>query len=260
MNNVQPLSKPNALKSVLELRAALDLLSLPVRLSALGFSKKQTTGEGRNVFVLPGFGVSDAAMAPLRFFLTRHGFNTMGWGLGVNQAGLNLDHNPSEISWDFEPPTTYRGEFGVPHLCDLMTEKVASFYKSTGQSVSLVGWSLGGVVAREVARDVPEAVDQVVTMGSPLTGGPKYTSAAPALAKRGLDLNWIEAIVEERKKIPIPCKLSAIVSRSDGIVDWSASVLPSDDQTHYIEAEVSHLGMGFNRNVMNLVLRELTEG
>ncbi|MCD9459438.1 alpha/beta hydrolase [Marinibactrum halimedae] len=196
-------------------------------------------------------------MFPLRFFLKQHGFNPIGWGLGVNKAGLNLKHDPSEISWDFSVPEKYRGEAGVSYLCDLMVKKIESFTNSEQTTVTLVGWSLGGSIAREVARDLPDAVDQVVTLGSPIIGGPKYTRAASYLRQRGLNLDWIEKEVARRNKTPIACKVSAIVSRSDGIVDWSASVDPNDQNTRFIESDVSHLGMAINQSTMQLVLSEL---
>ena len=259
MNPTPELRTPSFKNGLLEYRAALDLITLPARMSYLGLQEKKDIGKGRHVFVLPGFGASDSTMKPMRFFLERHGFKAMSWGLGVNRAGLDKDYDPNAMEWELPPPSPHNGEYGVPHLCDLMAERVKDFYQETGKKVSLVGWSLGGVVAREVARDLPEMVDQVVTLGTPLTGGPKYTAAASVLAKRGLDLDWIEAGVEERKKRPIQCKLSAIVSKTDGVVDWSASVLPGDRQTRYIEVNVSHLGMGFNRETMSLVINELQE-
>ena len=259
MSTTHQLSTPSFKNGLLEYRAAFDLIALPAWMSYLSVKQQKNIGKGRHVFVVPGFGASDSSMKPLRYFLERHGFKAMGWGLGVNRAGLDKDYDTHTMEWELPPPTPHNGEFGVPHLCDLMAERVKEFYEQTGKQVSLVGWSLGGVVAREVARDLPEMVDHVVTLGTPLTGGPKYTAAAPILAKKGLDLDWIEAGVEERKKKPIQCKLSAIVSKTDGVVDWSASVLPEDQQTRYIEVNVSHLGMGFNRQTMSLVLKELQQ-
>ena len=164
---------------------------------------------------------------------------------------------PIRYSWSIEESSSFKGETGVPHLCDLMVRRVQKLHEENGEKIALVGWSLGGSIAREVARDLPDSVSKVVTLGAPLIGGPKYTAAAPVLRKRGLNLDWIEREVDKRNKIPIQCKATAIVSRSDGVVDISASVIPDDEDTHYIEVNVSHFGMGVNRKAMNSVLDTL---
>ena len=138
-----------------------------------------------------------------------------------------------------------------------MVERVLEFHEQTGKQLALAGWSLGGSIAREVARDLPNIVTNVVTLGSPLIGGPKYTAAAGVLKNRGLDLDWIERQVDKRNKIPIRSKATAIVSPSDGVVDISASVIPHDETTTYVEVDVSHLGMGVNRKAMQSVLEAL---
>lgn len=196
-------------------------------------------------------------MAPLRYYLYKHGFKPRGWGLGINKAGLDLKHDPKSLSWGFTIDREVRGETGVAYLCDLMVRQITDFCRENATQVSLVGWSLGGTIAREVARDLPELVDRVVTLGSPVIGGPKYTGAAEYLAGRGLDLDWIEAEVEKRSLIALKSPISAIISKTDGVVDWSAAVLPGDQTTRYITADVAHLGMGINRSVMELVVREL---
>jgi pimeloyl-ACP methyl ester carboxylesterase len=196
-------------------------------------------------------------MHPLRFYLEQHGFNTHGWELGTNKAGLNIKHNPHELSWDIVPPKPYNGEAGVPFLCDAMVNRVREFYTKTKKSVILVGWSLGGTIAREVARDLPEIVEHVVTLGSPLLGGPKYTAAATLLAKKGINLNWIENEVSIRNKIPLRCKSSSIISPTDGVVGFSAAKVPEDNTTRYIELDVSHLGMGINDKALATIVEEL---
>lgn len=78
----------------------------------------------------------------------------------------------------------------VPYLVDRFYDRVLERHAATGKTISLIGWSLGGVLAREVARDLPELVDRVITMGTLVSGGPKYTAAAPVLLRRGQDLDW----------------------------------------------------------------------
>jgi pimeloyl-ACP methyl ester carboxylesterase len=254
MTEPHVLKRPAASNSWLEYRAAFDLMTMPLWLTGLNFARTEDVGQNRYVCVLPGFGAGDQSMYPLRFYLQKHGFQTFGWGLGVNRAGLDRPHDPAELSGDFEVPSPYNGEAGVLHLCDLMVQRIRDFHAETGEPVALVGWSLGGTIAREVARDLPEVVDRVVTMGSPLLGGPKYTAAAPLLARRGLNLDWIEQQVLKRNEVPLQCKASAIVSATDGVVDESASMIPGDTQTEYKQVNVSHLGMGFNAQTLAHVL------
>jgi pimeloyl-ACP methyl ester carboxylesterase len=125
--------------------------------------------------------------------------------------------------------------------------------------VALVGWSLGGTIAREVARDAPEAVQQVITLGSPVIGGPKYTAAGGSLARRGLDIDWIEAQVRLREERPVQVPITALVSPSDAIVDYRAAQDHFSENVEHIEIDVAHLGMGINRRVWRIVLERLLQ-
>ena len=250
-------SPPPSGRSLLESRASLDWLTLPFRMAQLRVLQPENIGQGRQVCLLPGFGTGENSMQPLQFFLEKHGYKVFGWGLGVNKAGLDRKHDPKKISWPIDRTRRFKGETGVPHLCDLMVQRIQEIHEESGEKIALVGWSLGGSIAREVARDLPDIVNNVVTLGSPLIGGPKYTAAASFLKSRGLDLDWIEREVDKRNQTPIRCKATAIVSRSDGVVDISASVIPDDQDTDYIEIDVSHLGMGVNGKVMQGVLSAL---
>ncbi|MBY8964746.1 alpha/beta fold hydrolase [Algiphilus sp. NNCM1] len=242
-----------------EARALADLATLPFRLAGTALRRPHALGNGRRVIVLPGFGGGDRAMAPMRTYLRLHGFQAEGWGLGRNLAGLDRPHDPAEISWGLDLNRPYRGEGGVPHLCDLMTARVRKRAEVYGAPIALVGWSLGGTIAREVARDLPGRVDQVVTLGAPVIGGPKYTRAAKVFRRRGMDLDWIEAEVARRNARPIRCPVTAIVSPTDGIVGFHSTRDPHHADARYIEADVSHTGMGINGRTLRLVVEALTE-
>ena len=123
--------------------------------------------------------------------------------------------------------------------------------------MSLVGWSLGGYMAREVARDLPGIVERVVTMGSPTVGGPKYTAAARFFNRNGMDLDWIEREIARRESRPIAQPITAIVSKTDAIVDWNAAIDRSSPRVEHIELDAAHLGMGFNLDVWSCVLAAL---
>ena len=113
----------------------------------------QPRGHGEPVRVLPGLSASDASTTALRRYLRRLGYDARGWEQGRNT-----------------------GE--VPRLALATSVLVANDAGRTGERVHLVGWSLGGVIAREIARERPDLVAQVITFGSPVVGGPRFTSLA----------------------------------------------------------------------------------
>ena len=133
-----------------ERRVPLDLARLCLALAA---PSRPPIGSGMPVVLVPGWRFGEASVEPLRRYLARRGFRAQHWGNGVNRGKVERD---------------------TRRLLDT-TRAVAA---GAGQPVNLVGWSLGGVVAREVARIAPDAVRAVFTYGTPVIGGPKYTLAA----------------------------------------------------------------------------------
>ncbi len=241
-----------------EARALVDLATLP-----LGFlSAPRAVEQKAPTIVLPGFGAGERSMRPLRAFLNRNGIRAEDWGLGINKAGLDIPHGLDDLGpgWSPRPLSRYRREGGVAYLSDRMVERVRARSAELGEPVSLVGWSLGGTIAREVARDAPEAVRQVVTLGSPFIGGPKYTAAAGSLGRRGLDIDWIEEQVRLREARPVRVPITAVVSPSDAVVDYRAAWDHYSEQVEHVEIDVAHLGMGINRKVWRVVLERLSDG
>ena len=114
-----------------------------------------------------------------------------------------------------------------------------------------------GQVARELARDMPDIVDRVVTMGSPVIGGPKYTAVARAFERGGQDTDWIEAEIARRESTPITQPITAIYSRTDGIVGWQAAIDHHSPNVRHVEIDAAHLGMGFNPTIWAEVLSAL---
>ena len=240
-----------------ESRALLDLATLPLRF--IGPRRKDPSAS--TVIVLPGFGAGELAMRPLRRYLERHGHNAEDWGLGRNRAGLDIRHTLDDLSegWQPRPLERYRREGGVAYLVDRMVERVRVRAADVGEPVSLVGWSLGGTIAREVARDAPDAVRQVITLGSPFAGGPKYTAAGQSLRERGLDVDWIEEQVLLRERRPVTVPITAVVSPTDAIVGYSAAQDRFSINVEHVELNVAHLGMGLNRKVWKVVRERLAQ-
>jgi pimeloyl-ACP methyl ester carboxylesterase len=238
-----------------ESRALVDLATLP-----LGFvGPRRSAGTDRPVLVLPGFGAGELAMRPLRRYLQRHGVNAEDWGLGTNRAGLDIPHTLADLSpgWSPRPLARYRREGGVAFLVDRMVKRVRQRAEESGDAVALVGWSLGGTIAREVARDLPDAVSRVITLGSPFIGGPKYTAAGRSLRERGLDVDWIEQQVRLREQRPVTVPITAVVSPTDAVVDYAAAFDHFSERVEHVELDVAHLGMGVNRKVWKIVLERL---
>jgi pimeloyl-ACP methyl ester carboxylesterase len=212
---------------------AAGLLTLPRLGLSLGALNREPAGDGSLVLVLPGFGVGDASTWPLRTFLANRGYRVRGWGLGTNRND-------------------------VPTAIAAMARAVADHAAAQRAPVSLVGWSLGGYIAREVAREQPEAVRRVVTLGSPVIGGPRYTSLAGLAPLQGWDLDFIEAEVERRKAVPLRVPVTAVYSRRDGIVAWQACIDPENDAPiEHVEVTSSHLGLGVDPDVYRIVARRL---
>ena len=220
---------PSLLRVLGETRAVGDFAALLWHLPALG---RLPRGRGEPVLVLPGFGAGDGSTWALRAFLRSLGWDAHGWGLGIN-----------------------RGD--VPALVRRVSTNVVEGAQRSGRRVRLVGWSLGGYLAREVARERPDAVERVVTLGSPVVGGPKYTVVAGLYRRRGYDLDAIEAEVEARNRTPIAVPVTAIYSRRDGVVAWQACVDRSTPDVEHVEVETTHVGLGFNATVYRVVAERL---
>jgi pimeloyl-ACP methyl ester carboxylesterase len=120
--------------------------------------------------------------------------------------------------------------------------------------IRLIGWSFGGYLSRETARERPELVDRVITLGAPVVGGPSYTASAPMCVRRGYDLDEIATTVTEREADPIQVPVFAIYSRSDGMVAWRACFDRFDNpRVEHHEVRSSHLGMVKSPPVFRLV-------
>jgi pimeloyl-ACP methyl ester carboxylesterase len=184
------------------------------------------------VVVLPGFRTGDVSTFPLREFLRRLGHTVDGWGLGVN-----------------------RGD--VPTLIPRVAQEVASLARRHGEPLHLIGQSLGGVLARETARDRPELVAQVITIGSPVVGGPSYTRVAMAYPEQRLA--EIRRGIAQRNRFPIRVPITAVYSKRDGIVAWEACIDRASPHVEHVEVSSSHLGMALDPTVWRLVAERLAQ-
>lgn len=250
---------PSLLSFLFESRALLDVASVPLTLAGSKLGRNQTN-HALPIILFPGFGSDEIYLKALEHYLSNLGYQAEGWGLGTNLAGADIDHTLEDLHprWEFEnpegyTPENYRGEGGVPMLCDKAIDRVIKRSEELDSPVVLIGWSLGGYLARECARELPEQVAQIITFGAPVYGGPKYSRVASVFKARNFDLDWIEESIERRSNKPITQPITSIYSKSDGIVSWTAAIDQESPNVKNIEVNASHLGMGFNRKVWKII-------
>jgi pimeloyl-ACP methyl ester carboxylesterase len=174
----------------------LALWELGISIAAFPLLRSVAEGDGHAVLIFPGYGNSDLNTFPLRLYLCECGYEVHGWDQQVNCG-------PSEAA--------------------LMQSaaKVRALRRSSGRKVSLVGWSLGGIYAREIAKVMADDVRCVITLGTPLRLSPQLC-------------------------VPPPMPTSALYSRSDGWVSWQSSIQRRSPLAENIEIPASHQGMGLN--------------
>ncbi len=211
---------------VLESRALFEfsafMAASPV-LRALG------RGDRHPVLVLPGFTADDRSTVPLRWFLRGQGYWTHGWHLGSNLG------------------PTKRVLHGLEDRLDEVVERHQ-------RTMTIIGWSLGGIYARALARQRPEAVRQVITLGSPFRMVEGDHSGAEGLWKAmehrfsRADLDALYQQEDTKPTLAMPS--TAIYTRTDGVVKWYTCIERVGDQRENIEVRGSHSGLGWNPAVL----------
>lgn len=191
------------------------------------------TGDGHPVMVLPGFMTTDLSTAPMRGFLKQLGYAAYGWEQGRNYATIDL--------------------------IDVLSDRLQEIYEKHQRKVSLIGWSLGGVYARQMAKAHPELVRQVVTMGAPFAGVLKPNNAVwiyNLISSSKVEEVDPDLIADLPKPAPVPT--TAIYSKQDGIVPWRLCMeLEEDDWHQNVQVRGSHLGLGINPAVLTIIADRL---
>lgn len=216
---------PDKQDRIRELAAVREAVRLPLMSPKLLFAPR---GTGQRVMVIPGYSTGDAFMTPLRTYLRTRNHDAVGWGEGVNGGDVKA-------------------------LVDVVRTKLID-QGAPDKPVNLIGWSLGGVIAREVARDRPDMVTSVITFGTPLFG-PRYTTAADSYSDDQIE--EIEQQINEREPDRLTVPITAIFSRNDAIVDWRTCVdLVSPDVDH-VEVTSTHVGMTIDPEVWCVIAQRL---
>jgi hypothetical protein len=207
----------------LEVRALFEFYGYVLTLPLM---QQMPKGDGHPVLVLPGFGTGDWYMLPLRLFLRSRGYSAQSWGLGMN-LGYGED------------------------LAVKLGRRLREIYERHGRPVSLIGWSLGGIYAREMARARPERVRFVITLGSPFTGSPKGTNiwrlyeyvSGHRLDKRDPDM-------VSMMQVPPPVPTTSIYSKTDGVAARHCCIERTAPLCENIAVPGSHCGLAHNPIVL----------
>lgn len=230
--NSSGIKRPSRFWLATEAQRAIFELSAFVPYMALKTRTKN--GDGHPVMVLPGFMASDVSTAPLRTLLKRLRYEAYGWKLGRNYG------NGSDLN--------------------LLIEQIEHLYQTHQSRVSLIGWSLGGVFAREIAKRRPHLIRQIIMMGSPFGGvlRSNHASWLYYVLTNGKGPDDIDRKILQYLAQPALVPTTAIYSKQDGIVPWELCVESHDSDIHEnIEVNGSHLGFGVNPYVLDIIVDRL---
>jgi len=222
---------PLSLLAMEPLRAMFDYCAARVGVGP------QPVGDGHPVVVYPGLAGGAMSTSHLRGFLAKSAFAAHDW-----EGGVNTGPEGAFDEW----------------LAGL-ARRVRDLHSSHGRKVSLVGWSLGGVYAREIAKHCPDAVRQVITLGTPfgsLGGGTHAGKVFKLLNRDTAQLTpQMEARIRERPPVPT----TSIYSKTDGIVAWRGCIEKKSALSESVEVTASHLGMGTHPEVLRIVANRLAQ-
>lgn len=211
-------------------RAITELgLSIPYR----KFFSRKNEGDGHPILVLPGFMASDTSTAPMRKFMSNLGYTPYCWELGRNTAKIEF--------------------------LQILSNRIDEIYEEHGEQITLIGWSLGGVFARQLAKAKPKKIRQIITLGSPFKGihQPNNVAWVYNLISGGKKIKDIDPILFENIPLPAPVPTTAIYTKEDGIVPWQLCMEDETDIHQNIQVRGSHLGLGVNLSVMEIIADRL---
>lgn len=244
MPEAVPNKPPHLFYSSVELPRVLQELSL--LLPAHTCLRRDRGGDGQPVMTLPGFGGGDGSTAILRRYLRYWGYDARAW-----EAGRNANPEGMKSFADMRDH--------LHKTLDLLADRLDRIHAERRQTVSLVGWSLGGIIARLLACRRPELVRQIISLGTPY-GDFRSTVIYPVMRRinggdsEQADLNaWLELIGEPLEHIP----QTVIYSKSDGFVAPHIATMPRSEWVENIQVVSSHVGFAFNPMVLFLVADRL---
>ncbi len=214
-------------------RAALEYVSYQVMAP-----REAPSGDGHPVVIFPGLGSDHRSVAPLRSLCTRQGYDTHDWG-----RGFNTGPHGDAAAW-----------------LEALADDVRRMVAKNGQRMSLIGWSLGGIYAREIAKILGSDVRQVITLGSPFSGDPGHTNVAWVYRLLNRKRALVDGQFQSRLAGAPDVPTTSIYTRNDGIVAWQACVQrEAAGLAENVEVKGSHCGLCWNRDVHTIVADRLAQ-
>ncbi|TXS92102.1 alpha/beta fold hydrolase [Parahaliea maris] len=230
-------------------RATLESLRLVSSLARL--IRDHSGGDGHPVLVLPGYGAADGSTASLRYFLKRIGYRPFALA-----AGRNVESVEDQIK-SVDDASRFR-----ERLVELTVERIREIHATTGESVSLLGWSMGGLYALDASRQLPHITRRVITLGSPF-GDPRGTSLFKLMRRLSGSTVPIETqdfdswLAKAAAPVVPTC---VIYSDRDGIVGTDIARLPESPLAQHVQVDSSHLAFALNARALEAVAVALRTG
>ncbi len=214
-----------------QVRAAREFARLGERRDLLG---EVVRGDGHAVLVLPGLLAGDFSTLPLRRFLRALCYDARGWKLGINTG-----------------PT--------PALREALDRRLLHLAERHERRVSLIGWSLGGIYARELARSHAERVRLVITLGTPFRDiSATHAARIVPIRPGGRSLHEAHDLRAGLAR-PLRVPTTSIYSRSDGIVAWQSCLEEPGTGRENVEVHCSHTGMGWHPETLRVIADRLAQ-
>jgi pimeloyl-ACP methyl ester carboxylesterase len=226
---------PSTFAPLTEVRVVLEVASFFAYRSVL--EKMSSEGDGHTVLTLPPFMSDDKFMTPMRKHLQSLGYEANGWELEQNTG---VDDRKFAI----------------------LAKRIARTADKTGKKVSLIGHSLGGIYARLLAHEIPDAVRQVIYLGTPFNISDEESVDLPIrriyekVNPTETPSNLMQSTVDIGAT-PMPS--TAIYSEGDGFVPWRFCIDEVDEITENIRVAGSHTGLPFNLPVLFAIADRLSQ-
>jgi len=235
----KPSRKVKAPSTLLLMMEGRSVFEMGTYVASAPFFKHMAKGDGHPVLVLPGLAASDLSTVPLRRFLKKRGYQPYAWEQGRN-LGLR------------------------DQVLEKMLAKVDEVFAEHKCKLSIVGWSLGGIFARELAKLRPEKIRFVISLGSPHSGDPKASHATKFyeyVSGHSVEKPPLETTLSQAPSVPT----TSIYSKTDGVVAWQnchqrkPACAEKAAQVENIRVEGSHCGLGVNPSVLYIIADRLAQ-
>jgi hypothetical protein len=236
MNSTQALPTPYHAPS-LSLLAAEPLRALFDYIASRVGPQARLVGDGHPVVVYPGLGAGALTTAHLRRYLKDSGFAVHDWGGGVNTGP----------------------DGGFDEWLEQLADRLRQLHVRHQRRVSLIGWSLGGVYAREIAKHSPGSVRQVITLATPFAALAQGNHAGTVFRLLNRDKAQLPPGLQARIRECPPVPTTSIYSKSDGIVSWRGCIEKKTERSESIEVHASHLSMVSHPQVLRIVADRLAQ-